>query len=133
MDRLSSRGVRIRRERLIGFRAAWLLLAIFIAVRSAGRWSPYEPGVWAPLLIRPADVARNVAVYVLFGMLGMLAVRRERGGVLRITIAALLLSLAVEALQLYTTDRVASLTDIASAAVGSSLGAGAVRLFRAAR
>lgn len=109
------------------------MLAVFIVVRSAGHWSPHQPGLWAPLLIKPADVARNVAVYVIFGVLGMLSVSRERAGVLRITSAALLLSLAVEALQLYTTDRVASLTDIASAAVGSSLGAGAVLLLRAAR
>jgi VanZ family protein len=105
---------------------------VFIIARSTGHWSPYEPGVWAPLLVKPADVARNVAVYVVFGVLGMLSVPGARARVSRITIAALLLSLAVEALQLYTTDRVASLTDIASAAAGSLLGAGAVRWLRAA-
>jgi VanZ family protein len=109
---------------------AWSLLALVIIVGSAGTWSPYQPGIWAPLLIKPVDVARNVALYVPFGLLGMLALR-ESGlrGVVRVTGLAILFSCANEVLQLYTVDRVGSLTDIVSAAIGTISGAAVVALF----
>jgi VanZ family protein len=111
-------------------RLAWLLLALFIIVGSAGTWSPYQPGIWAPTLIKPADVARNVALYVPFGVLGMLALRRSGlRGVMRVTGLAILFSAANEMLQLYTVDRVGSLTDIVSAAVGALIGASLVAFF----
>jgi len=107
---------------------------MFIIARSAGTWAPYEPGVWAPTLVKPADVIRNVAIYVPFGVFGMLALqRRDPRGVLRVAAIALIFSLAVEALQLYTADRVASLTDILSAGVGSSAGASALAWWRSPR
>ena len=124
MAGLSSSGVRIRRERVA--LAAWAALAAFIIVGSAGRWAPYEPGLWAPLLVRPRDIAVNVGLYVPFGVCGMLALRRrDARGIVRVTIIALLFSFAVESLQLYTADRVASLTDIVSACVGALAGASA--------
>lgn len=114
--------------------ALWVSLALFIVIGSAGRWSPYEPGVWAPTLVNPADVARNVALYVPFGVFGMMALQRAGPrGVLRVTAIALVFSLAVEALQLYTADRVASLTDIGSAGVGSMIGASLLALLRSPR
>jgi VanZ family protein len=107
-----------------------VLLAVFIIVRSAGTWSAYQPGLWAPTLVKPADVARNVAVYIPFGALGMLALGRlDRRGVVRVAGVAILFSFANEAVQLYTVDRVASLTDIVSAAAGASIGAAAVAVF----
>jgi VanZ family protein len=100
------------------------MLAALIVVGSSGRWSPYEPGVWAPTLVRPADVARNVALYVPFGAIGILALRRrDARGVIRVVGIAVLFSVAVETMQLYTTNRVASLTDVVSAAVGTATGA----------
>jgi VanZ family protein len=111
-------------------RIAWALLALVIVVGSAGTWSPYQPGIWAPTLIKPTDVARNVALYVPFGLLGMLALRRTGlRGVMRVTALAILFSAANEMLQLYTVDRVASLTDIVSAAIGAIIGASLVALF----
>jgi VanZ family protein len=80
--------------------------------------------VWAPLLVSPGDVARNIALYVPFGMLGLLALGRPGPrGVARVTALALLFSAVIETAQLYTTDRVASLTDIASAGAGTAIGA----------
>lgn len=112
----------------------WLLLAIFIVAGSAGTWSPSAPGIWAPTLINTADIARNVALYVPFGVFGMLTLgRSDPRGVARVTAIAVLFSFLVEALQLYTADRVASLTDIASAAVGTSVGAGLTSWLRSAR
>lgn len=112
----------------------WLLLAIFIIAGSAGTWTPYAPGIWAPTLVKPADVAQNVALYVPFGLFGMLALgRSDARGVARVTAIALLFSFLVEALQLYTADRVASLTDIVSAALGTSAGASLIVWLRSAR
>ena len=119
---------------MVWSRIAWSLLAVFIIVGSAGTWSPYQPGIWAPTLVKPADVARNVAIYVPFGVLGMVALRRsDLRGVVRVTGLAMLFSAANEMLQLYTVDRVGSLTDIVSAAVGAIIGASLVALFVTAR
>ena len=113
---------------------AWLALAAFIVAGSAGTWAPYEPGIWAPTLFNPIDVAKNVALYVPFGVCGMHTLRRsDARGVARVTAIALLFSFLVEALQLYTADRVGSLTDIASAAVGTAAGAGLTAWLRSAR
>jgi glycopeptide antibiotics resistance protein len=107
---------------------------MFIIARSAGTWAPYEPGIWAPTLIKPADVVRNVAIYIPFGVLGMLVLeRRDARGVLRVMAIAVIFSLGVEALQLYTADRVASLTDIVSAGVGSCIGGAAIAWWRSPR
>ena len=119
---------------MVWSRFAWSLLALFIIVGSAGTWSPYQPGIWAPTLVKPSDVARNVALYVPFGVLGMLALgRSDPRGVVRVTGLAILFSAANEMLQLYTVDRVGSVTDIVSAAVGAFIGASLVALFVTAR
>ena len=76
------------------------------------------------------DVARNVALYLPFGIFGVLSLREgyRRSWLrlsLRVGVLAVLFSAANEAMQLYTIDRVASLTDIASAAAGTLIGAAA--------
>jgi VanZ family protein len=108
---------------------AWFVLALFIVAGSAGTWAPYAPGIWAPTLVNYRDIARNVALYVPFGIFGMVALRRrDLRGVTRVTLIAVLFSFVNEALQLYTVDRVASLTDIVSAAVGTVSGAALIAL-----
>ena len=77
-------------------------------------------------------------VYVLFGALGALAMRDTYRKhwlrlTLRLVLLAVLFSASNEALQLYTIDRVASLTDIVSAAIGAFGGAAALTSGRAAR
>lgn len=112
----------------------WLLLAIFIVAGSAGTWTPDAPGIWAPTLINPLDVAKNVALYVPFGALGMVTLgRRDARGIARVVAIAVLFSFAVEALQLYTADRIGSLTDVASAGVGTAAGAAFIWWLRSAR
>jgi VanZ family protein len=126
---MNSAGAVTRRVRLAW--VAWLALAVFIVAGSAGRWSPYAPGVWAPTMVNARDVAINVALYVPFGICGMLALRRAGArGVARVIGIAMLFSVGVEALQLYTVDRIASLTDVVSAAVGTATGASLVALWR---
>jgi VanZ family protein len=121
-------------RRVVWSRVLWSLLALFIFVGSAGTWSPYQPGLWAPLLVKPADVARNIALYVPFGFLGMVSLgRSDLRGVMRVTALAVLYSSANEVLQLYTVDRVGSVTDIVSAAVGTIAGASVVPLLFAPR
>lgn len=106
----------------------WLLLALLIIAASAGAWAPDEPGIWAPLLVSPKDAARNMLVYVPFGIIGMFALRRsDTRGVVRVTAIAALFSLTIETLQLYTIDRVASVTDVVWAVVGTAAGALGIR------
>ena len=94
--------------------------------------------VWAPTLVSIRDVARNVLVYVAFGALGVLSIgdtyrRPWPRLVMRIVGVAVLFSASNEVLQLYTSDRIASLTDVASAAIGACAGAGAMSIWRLRR
>lgn len=92
-----------------------------------GTWSAYEPGIWAPTLVSLRDVAQNVLMYVPFGVLGVLTLANTEHDWPRLTGRIVLMAIAFsavnEGLQLYTVDRVASLTDIASAVVGAAAGA----------
>jgi VanZ family protein len=112
-------------------RLAWAALCAVIVYGSLGTWAFYEPGIWEPTLVVFSDVALNIALYVPFGILGYLSLRRGyprswRRLVMRIAVLALLFSAVNEAFQLYTVDRVASLTDIVSAAIGALVGSVAV-------
>ena len=100
-----------------------------------GTWAPNQPGIWAPTLVSISDVARNVVLYVPFGALGVLSLRDTYQRhwlrlVIRVTAFAILFSASNEALQLYTNDRVASLTDIVSAAAGAIIGGVAASAWR---
>ena len=104
-----------------------MALCGFIVYGSLGTWAFYQPGIWAPTLISPRDVILNVLLYVPFGALGVLSLRDGYPRhwlrlVARLVLLAVIFSAANEALQLYTIDRVASLTDILSAGVGSLTG-----------
>jgi len=115
-------------------RLAWAALCAFIVYGSLGKWSRYSPGSWAPTLVVPRDVAINIALYVAFGLLGFLSMRAHYTRhwmrlVGRLMLLALLFSASNEAFQLYTIDRVASLTDIVSAVIGAFIGGVAASLF----
>ena len=120
----------------------WALFALFIVY---GTTIPFEfdqdPDFirqkvaemsWNPLT-RPdgrrvsiPDSVQNVMLFVPFGMLGGLACRRafaSRGTmVAAVTAAGVALSLAVETLQLLTTNRVSSVSDITTNGVGALAG-----------
>ncbi|MBY0496300.1 MAG: VanZ family protein [Cyanobacteria bacterium] len=118
-----------------GCRILWALLGTFIVLGSMGTWAPNQPGIWAPTLIVIPDVATNVLLYVPFGALGVLSFRGAYRRhwlrlVMRITGVAILFSASNEALQLYTSDRVGSLTDIASASAGAFIGGMALSVWR---
>jgi len=71
------------------------------------------------------DAVQNVLLFVPFGVLGVLA-SRVPGTMLRIAWVTLLgaaLSVSVEALQLFTTDRVTATSDVLANTVGGLLGA----------
>ena len=77
-------------------------------------------------------------IYVPFGILGFLSLRDEYHRhwvrlVFRVTVLAVLFSASNEAFQLYTIDRVASLTDIVSAAVGALAGGVTVAVLATSR
>ncbi len=120
----------------------WALFAVFIVY---GTTIPFEFSrdrdairqkvarlSWNPLT-RPdgrrvsiPDSVQNVMLFIPFGMLGGLACRRSSGSragtVAAVTAAGVALSLAVEALQLLTTDRVASVSDVAANGAGAFAG-----------
>ena len=109
-----------------------------------GTWAPSQPGVWAPTLVSARDVAQNVLLYLPFGALGVMsrflagdaAARQARPWwreTIKVCLLAVLFSATVETLQLYTIDRVASLTDMVSAVVGAAIGGGAVSAWRSPR
>ena len=82
-----------------------------------------------------SDVALNILLYVPFGVFGFVSMRDGYHRhwmrlVARVVLLALLFSAANEAFQLYTIDRVASLTDILSAAIGALAGGMAIALWR---
>ena len=110
-------------------------MCALIVLGSIGEWAPDRPGVWAPTLISIADVAQNVLIYVAFGVFGVLSLRDTYPRhwlrlVGRIIGLAILFSASNEALQLYTLDRVASVIDIASAAIGAAVGGIAIAVSR---
>jgi VanZ family protein len=79
-------------------------------------------------MINAADVIVNVLLYVAFGVLGALSIRDTYRRhwlrlAVRLTMMAVIFSALNEAGQLYTLDRVASVTDIVSAAIGTFGGA----------
>ena len=107
------------------------MLCACIVYGSLGEWAFYEPGIWAPTLFVPRDVAINILLYVPFGAFGFLSMRDGYARhwtrlSARIAALALLFSASNEAFQLYTIDRVASLTDIVSAVIGAATGAAAI-------
>jgi VanZ family protein len=72
------------------------------------------------------DVAQNTLLYFPFGILGFWAGAGARLTLRRVAVVtgyALALSVIVEALQLCTVDRVASVADVLTNTVGAGLGA----------
>lgn len=119
-------------------RAGLAAVCAFIVYESLGDLRSDGPGIWEPLLISYHDIAENVAVYVVFGALAVLSLKSGAhqpwpGRTLAICAAAVLFSVGNETLQLYTVDRVASVTDIASAAFGAFTGAAAITAWGGAR
>ena len=83
------------------------------------------------------DVAQNVLLFLPFGLLGVCAIespdeRPPAATIARVTGCALLLSIAVEGLQLFTLDRVSSVADVGADTLGALAGAAACYPLRAA-
>lgn len=105
---------------------AWALLALFVIYASSGTWTSDGPGIWAPLYLSWPDLAQNMLVYLPFGVFGVLTLRQHRQSALaaelEVAVIALLFSLFVEVIQLYTVERIASLTDVLAAIIGAAAG-----------
>lgn len=77
------------------------------------------------------DMIENVGIYAIFGGLAILSTTNARRRhwlrrASKVSALAVLFSAMNEAMQLYTADRVASVTDIVSAAIGALGGAAIV-------
>ena len=94
---------------------------------------PLNPLVSPDTGRRPSipDVVQNILLYLPFGVLGFLAAPRARGArrVLVVTLLGAALSIIVEALQLLTADRVASVVDVLTNTTGAFAGALAAHQF----
>ena len=90
-------------------------------------WIPFVPG---PVRVRPLDVAGNL---LLCAPLGLVAGYGFRRGVLVAGSAALVLSLFVETMQVYSHARFPSTTDVTCNVAGAVLAAALVRRRLAAR
>ena len=114
--------------------AVYALLIVYASLYPLEGWR--DPGV-SPLSFLGAalphrvsgfDVVINVLGYMPVGFLGYAVLRperRERQALLLASVGALVLSLAMEALQNYLPARTASNLDVASNALGAALGAAA--------
>jgi len=71
------------------------------------------------------DMVQNILLFLPFGFLGLLAGYPERGvsNVFKVTALGLLLSFSVEILQLFTSNRTTSATDIVTNTIGTFAGA----------
>lgn len=116
-------------------RLGWLAYVVLVAYASLAPWSGWRDigaGAFAwvgapwPRYVTRFDVLVNVLGYVPVGALGVLALHpRVRGAaaVAAATLAAVALSFALESLQMFLPQRIASNVDLLSNSVGALLGA----------
>ncbi len=121
-------------------RLLWLavtLAIIYLSLYPLEGWRLRQPSALAwlghglPRYYTRADVVSNVAAYLVFGLLFVLAWYRPPrwrpvhvlGAVLATTLAGLAMSLALESLQSYLPTRVPSLLDLLANSVGALMGA----------
>jgi len=96
---------------------------------------PLSPWIDPETGRRPSipDTVQNILLFIPFGALGMLAGRRRTlSRAVMVTALGTSLSLAVETLQLFTSNRVSSLADVATNSLGALAGAAAIVVFHSA-
>ena len=129
-------------------RLAWILALAYLLVIAYASLQPFRDwrappeevlhfllAAW-PRYITLQDVAVNVAAYLPFGFLFSIACGARIGpalGAIAATLAAALVSLAMEATQMFLPARFASNVDLLANTVGALLGAMAAPLFAPAR
>lgn len=129
-------------------RLAWILAVAYLLVIAYASLQPFRDwrvppeevfrflsAAW-PRYITLQDVAVNVAAYLPLGFLLSLACGARIGpawGVIAATLAAALVSLAMEAAQMFLPARIASNVDLLANALGALLGAMAAPLFAPTR
>lgn len=116
-------------------RYCFVAYVVLVALASLTPFSRWRDDGSSPLALLAAplppyitgfDVAANVVAYGPLGFLGVLALAPQLRGVrawLAATAFGAALSFAMEALQLYLPDRIASNVDLAANALGAALGA----------
>jgi VanZ family protein len=131
-----------------GFRLAWILAVAYLLmiVYATGQpfrgWRMPPPEVFHfltapwPRYVTLDDILLNIAGYVPAGFLLALALRsrlRTRTAVACAIVAGLLLSLAMEAMQMFLPGRIASNVDVLTNTLGAVIGALAAPLFSPSR
>ncbi|HUN91458.1 MAG TPA: VanZ family protein [Burkholderiaceae bacterium] len=120
---------------------AWVAMTVYASLTPFSNWQDRGVSPWSyivapwPAHVTAFDVAVNVAGYVPLGALIVLALHPRLRGVAAVvvaTLAGLLLSATVEAIQTYLPSRVASNVDVMTNTLGALLGAGAAARFATA-
>ena len=129
-------------------RLAWILAAAYLLIVAYASLQPFRGwrvppeevlhflGAAWPRFITLQDVAVNVAAYVPLGFLLSVGCGARYGalqGVIAATLAAALLSLSMEAAQMFLPSRIASNVDLLANSLGALLGAMAAPLFAPTR
>jgi VanZ family protein len=122
--------------------AAYLLVVVYASLQPFRGWRAPPPEVlyflgapW-PRFITLQDVAVNLAAYVPLGLLLSIGYGARFGaaqGVVAATLASALLSLAMEAAQIFLPPRIASNVDLLANSLGALLGAMAAPLLAPSR
>jgi VanZ family protein len=122
--------------------AAYLLVVVYASLHPFRGWRFPPPEVLSflgapwPRFITLQDVAVNLAAYVPLGLLLSIGCGARYGtaqGVVAATLAAALLSLAMEAVQMFLPSRIASNVDLLANSLGALLGAMAAPLLAPSR
>lgn len=107
----------------------WLVSSPWIGFTVTPQWHRIQYVPFASPADSIEDVALNVLLFVPFGMSAGWG-RTPAQSLGRAASLALVVSLSAEAVQLFSTRRYPSATDLMSALIGSAIGAAAGRLLR---
>jgi glycopeptide antibiotics resistance protein len=108
----------------------WLVWTAVIALlvwpwRDTMDHTHWEKVGWIPFIsppVKPSDMIANVLLYMPFGYFGLQAMGRARGDALAVAVAAALLSLTTESIQLYSHWRFPTATDVVCNVLGCVAG-----------
>lgn len=110
-----------------GARLGLALLAYMLGVTLIVTLLPFHfawPAQWKMIFyFDPVDLVANILLFVPLGFLWRLSRPAARGGALGVLVLGALLSLAIEAAQLFEANRNTSVIDVATNALGAWLGA----------
>lgn len=137
---LSTHNENCHRNNLWAIRVLWIMFSLFIVY---GILIPFQFRVsketilsnianitWIPFIDPDGtrasipDIVQNILFFLPFGFLGFLSMQQEKKArIARITFIGVIFSLSIEILQIFTTNRTTSITDLVTNTTGTFFGA----------